>query len=52
MSLTVLAIGYISLAIGELAPKMFKKEDDAATFSFFCAVLSLIFFISALIKGS
>ncbi len=52
MSLTVLAIGYVLLAVAELAPKFIKDEDKASTVAFFCAVISLVLFVSALVNDN
>lgn len=52
MSLTVLAFGYVLMALGELSPKFFKKQEHAETFSFFCALISLVIFASALVNNT
>ena len=52
MSLTVLAIGYILMAVGELAPKFCKREEDAQTVAFFCGLVSLIIFAAALVTNT
>lgn len=52
MTLTVLAIGYVLMAVGELAPKFCKREQDAETVAFFCAVISLVIFASALVNNT
>lgn len=52
MSLTVLAIGYVLLAVAELAPKFIKDENKASTVAFFCAFISLILFVSSLVNNT
>lgn len=51
MNLTLLAIGWLLLAAGDIAPKFIKDEDQASWLSFWLASIAFVIFASGLIAS-